>query len=162
MDLHRQVLAAAERAADAGEVDAHLLGREAEAGRDLVAVDVQPLRRDVDVDAALAVRDREPRLRPEERLILDPDLVDALDRDVARRLGVAVADDHVPHDVRSRIVAVAVAHRRPVGMERLLLGRALHVDDAARAARTRPRIAAAARRACSGCSAATSATGSPK
>ena len=84
MDLHREVLAAAERAADAGEVDPHLLGREAEARRDLVAVDVQPLRGDVDVDAALAVRDREPRLRAEERLVLDPDLVDALDRDVAR------------------------------------------------------------------------------
>ena len=83
VDLHREVLAAAERAADAGEVDAHLLGREAEARRDLVAVDVQPLRRDVDVDAALAVRDREPRLGAEERLVLDPDLVDALDRDLA-------------------------------------------------------------------------------
>ena len=32
-------------------------------------------------------------------------------------------------DVRARVVAVAVAHRRPVGMERLLLERALHVDD---------------------------------
>ena len=32
-------------------------------------------------------------------------------------------------DVRARVVAVAVAHRRPVGVERLLLGRALRVDD---------------------------------
>ena len=85
VDLHRQVLAPAERAADAAEVEPHLLGLEAEAGRDLVAVDVQPLRRDVDVDAALAVGDGEPRLGPEERLVLDPDLVDALDGDVARR-----------------------------------------------------------------------------
>ena len=61
VDLHREVLAAAEGAADAGEVDPHLLGREAEAGRDLVAVDVEPLRRDVDVDAALAVGDRDAR-----------------------------------------------------------------------------------------------------
>ena len=58
VDLHRQVLAPAERAADARQVDAHLLGRQAEARRHLVAVDVQPLRRDVDVDAALAVRAR--------------------------------------------------------------------------------------------------------
>ena len=42
---------------------------------------------------------------------------------------VAVADDHVPDDVRPRVVAVAVAHRRPVRVERLLLGRALGVDD---------------------------------
>ncbi len=75
VDLHREVLAPAERAADAGQVDAHLLGREAEAGRDLVAVDVQPLRRDVDVDAALAVGHGEPGLGAEEGLILDPDLV---------------------------------------------------------------------------------------
>ena len=80
VDLHREVLAAAERAADAGEVDAHLLERQAEARRDLRAVDVQPLRRDVDVDAALAVGHREPRLGPEERLVLDAELVDAADR----------------------------------------------------------------------------------
>ena len=97
VDLHRQVLAPAERAADAGEVDAHLLERQPEARRDLRAVDVQPLGRDVDVDAALAVGHREARLGAEERLVLDADLVDAADRDVARGVGVAVAD----HDVRT-------------------------------------------------------------
>ena len=102
---------------------------ETEARRDLRAVDVQPLRRDVDVDAAFAVRHREARLRPEERLILDPDLVDALDADVARRLGIAVADHHVPHDVRAVVLAVAVAAGRPLGMQIGLLGRALHVGD---------------------------------
>ena len=59
MDLHREVLAPPESPADAAEVDPHLLRLEAEAGSDLVAVDVQPLRRDVDVDAALGVRDRD-------------------------------------------------------------------------------------------------------
>ena len=83
MDLHREVLAAAERAADAGEVDPHLLERQPEAGRDLAAVDVQPLRRDVDVDAALAVGHREPGLGAEERLVLAAELVDAGDGDVA-------------------------------------------------------------------------------
>ena len=77
VDLHGEVLAPAERAADAREVDPHLLRLERETGCDLVAIDVQPLRRDVDVDAALAVRDRDPRLRPEERLILLPDVVHA-------------------------------------------------------------------------------------
>src|SRR3712207_7178551 len=52
--------APAERAAHAGKVDAHPLGRQVEARRDLVAVDVEPLGRDVDVDATLAVRDGEP------------------------------------------------------------------------------------------------------
>ena len=128
VDLHREVLAAAEGAADAGEVDAHLLGREPQAGRDLVAVDVQPLGRDVDVDAALAVRHREARLRAEERLVLDAELVGARDDDVARCVRVAVPDHQVADDVRARVVAVAVAHRRPVGMERLLRERALGVD----------------------------------
>ena len=73
VDLHREVLAPAERAADTCEVDPHLLGLEPEAGRHLVAVDVEPLGRDVDVDAALAVRDGEARLGAEERLILDAD-----------------------------------------------------------------------------------------
>ena len=129
MDLHGQVLAATECAAHAREVDAHLLERKAEARGDLVAVDVEPLRRDVDVDAALAVRDREAGLRPEERLVLDAELVDALDDHVARRLGVAVPDHHVADDVGSGVVAVAVPHRRAVRVERLLLERTLHVDD---------------------------------
>ena len=60
MDLDRQVLTASERAADAGEVDPNLLLGQAETRRNLLAVDVQPLRGDVDVDAALAVRDGEP------------------------------------------------------------------------------------------------------
>ena len=129
VDLDREVLATAERAADAGEVHPHLLVREPEAGGDLVAVDVEPLRRDVDVDAALAVGNRDARLRPEERLILAAELVDALDRDVAFDVRVAVPDHDRADDVRPRVVAVAVARRRPVGMERLLLGRALGIDD---------------------------------
>jgi hypothetical protein len=40
-----------------------------------------------------------------------------------------VADDHVADDVRTVVLAVAMRHRRPVGMQRRLLGRALHVDD---------------------------------
>jgi len=47
-------------------VDAHLLGLQIQARRDLIAIDVQPLGCDVHVDAALAVRHREPRLGPEE------------------------------------------------------------------------------------------------
>ena len=129
VDLHGQVLAATECPAHAREVDAHLLERKAEARRDLIAVDVKPLRRHVDVDAALAVRHRESGLRAEERLVLDAELVHALDDRVARRLGVAVPDHDVADDVGSRVVAVAVPHRGPVRMERLLLERALHVDD---------------------------------
>ena len=129
VDLHREVLAPAERAADAGEVDAHALGLEAEARRDLVAVDVQPLRRDVDVDAALAVGDREPGLGAEERLVLDPELVDARDGHVAARVRVAVPDHEVSDDVRARVVEVAVAVRPALVVDRLLLHRALHVDD---------------------------------
>ena len=90
---------------------------------------MQPLRRDVDVDAALAVGDGQPRLRPEERLILDADVVDAADGHVTVGVRVAVADDEVANDVRAVVLAVAVRHRRPVGVQRRLLGGALHVDD---------------------------------
>ncbi len=129
VDLHREVLAAAERAADTREVNTHLLGLQVQARRDLVAIDVQPLRCDVDVDAALAIRHRKPRLRPEERLVLDPDLVDTGDGHVAVGLGIPVPDEERAHDVRARIVPVAVAHRGAVGVERLLLRRPLRVDD---------------------------------
>ena len=63
VDLHRQVLASPERSSHAAEVHAHLLERQRETGRDLGAIDVQPLSRDVDVDSSLAVRHREARLR---------------------------------------------------------------------------------------------------
>jgi hypothetical protein len=129
VDLHREVLAAAERPADAGEVNTHALRREPEAGSHLVAVDVEPLRRDVDVHATLAVRHREPRLGAEERLVLAAELVDAADGDVAGRIGIAVADHDVADDVRAGVVAVAMAHRRPVGVQRLHVERPLGIVD---------------------------------
>src|SRR4029450_13745159 len=129
VDLHREVLAAAERAAHAREMDPDLLLAEPQTRSHLVAVDVQPLGRDVDVDAAFAVRNGESRLGPEERLILDSELVVALDGDIARRLWVAAADSHVPHDVRPGIVAKAVTKRPVLRVDRLLVHRSLHVDD---------------------------------
>ena len=70
-----------------------------------------------------------PGLGAEEGLILDAELVRPGDDDVSRRVRVAVADDDVPDDVGPWVVAVAVSHRRPVGVERVLLEGALHVDD---------------------------------
>ena len=127
VDLDREVLPPAERAADAGEVDTHPIGLQPEARRHLVTVDVRPLGRDVDVDASLAVRNRKAGLGAEERLVLRADLVDAGHGDVALRLGIAVADHDRADDVRARIVAVPVPHRRSIRMERLLLGRALRI-----------------------------------
>ena len=60
MHLHADVLAGAERAADAGEGHPHLVVAQAEAVGDLVAVDVQPLGGHVQVDAALAVGHGQP------------------------------------------------------------------------------------------------------
>src|SRR5437763_12410423 len=45
MDLHADVLARPEGAADAGEVEAHLFRRQIEAGGQLLEIRVQPLRR---------------------------------------------------------------------------------------------------------------------
>src|SRR4030095_8340670 len=129
VDLHGQVLAAAERAADAGEMNTDLLLTQTEARGNLVAVDVQPLRRDVDVDAALAVRNGQPRFGPQECLILNPELVIALDGDVARRIRVAALDPHVADAVRPGVVAKAVADGPLLRMDRLLVRRALHVHD---------------------------------
>jgi hypothetical protein len=129
VDLHRQVLTAPESAAHAGEVDPHLLGVETEARCDLVAIDVKPLGRHVDVDSALAVGDRDAGLGTEERLILLADLVDALDSDVRLGVGIAAADDERADDVRPRVVAIPVPHGRTVGMERLHLRRSFRIDD---------------------------------
>ncbi len=117
VDLHRDVLAAAERAADAAEREPHALGRQAEAGGDLVAVDVQPLRRDVQIDAAVAVRHRQPGLRAQERLVLHADLVGALDDDVGiRRRGVAVLDHDRAQEVAAVVQRRRIRRHRPLGV----------------------------------------------
>ena len=85
MHVHRQVLATAERAADTGQGEPHLLGRHRQRAADLLLVDVQPLGGDEQVDATVLGRHRQPGLRPEERLVLHADLVVALDHDVGRR-----------------------------------------------------------------------------
>ena len=128
MHLHRQVLAAAERAADAGEVDAHLLGREVETRCDLVAVDVEPLRRDVDVDRR--PRRRERRARTRARGTPDPGCR-CRRRPRPRRRPSASGSPWRITMCRTTfgpvVLAIAVTVRRPVGMEVLELGRALHV-----------------------------------
>ncbi len=131
MDLHGEVLAPAEGAADAGEVDAHLRRRQAEAGRDLVAVDVQPLRGDVDVHAALPVRNGQARFGPEEGLVLDAELVVAADRDLGGSVGVPVADRELADgllgllrvgDRGLRDVVDPDGRGRPAGLLRVLGG----------------------------------------
>ena len=70
MDLHVEVLARPERPADARQVDPDLVLGEPEARSDLLPVDVQPLRRHVEVDAAVPGRDGEPALGTERGLVL--------------------------------------------------------------------------------------------
>ena len=99
MRLHRQVLPRAEGSTDAGHGEADFLLGQAENARQLVLVDVQPLRRDVEVDAALSVRDRESRFRAERSLVLHADLVFAPDHYVRAGGWIAVPDPDVASDV---------------------------------------------------------------
>ena len=111
MDLQADVFPGAEGAADAAEDEPDPLLVEAEAGRDLLAVLVQPLRRHVQFDAgAIGVGDGDGGLEPEEGLVLHPDLVRALDDDVAGDRRVAT-----PDALRPQNVAVGMDRRmRPV------------------------------------------------
>ena len=105
---------------DTGEVQPDLVLGQSEARRDLLAVDVQPLRRDVEVDAAVLGRHRQTRLRPERRLVLHRRLVVAVDPDVRLGgVGLAVDDVHVTQDVPELVQA-----------RRLRRQRLLHVVDA--------------------------------
>jgi len=99
MRLHRQVFARAERAADPGHRQPHLVSRKAEHRGELLLVDMQPLGRDAQLDAACTVWDRKTRLRAERRLVLHSDLVLAADHDVGPRSLVAVTDLHVAQDL---------------------------------------------------------------
>ena len=146
MDLHAEVLAGAERAADAAERDPHLVGRQVEAGGDLVAVDVQPLGRHEQVDAAVLGGHREAGLGAEERLVLHPDLVVAGDHDVGGRVGSPCS----MCTCRSRLPDGCSGSASSAFSGSVIGGRLESTS-----------IRAAARRAVSGWSAATIAIGSP-
>ena len=70
MDLHVEVLARPEGAADARQMDPHLLLGEPEARRDLLPVHVEPLGGDEEVDAAVLGGNGQPALRAERGLVL--------------------------------------------------------------------------------------------
>ena len=75
-------------------------GGRSEAGGDLVAVLVQPLGGDEQLDAGAArVGQRQSRLQPEERLVLHAELVRALDDDLADERLVAADDALMADDV---------------------------------------------------------------
>jgi hypothetical protein len=99
VDVHGQVLAAAERAADAGEGHPDLLGGQPERGTDLALVGVQPLGGDVQVDPAVLGRYGQAGLRAQESLVLHAHLVLAHDDDLGFRVLVAAAQPQVPHQV---------------------------------------------------------------
>ena len=100
MDLHRQIFAAAERSTHPGECQPYHLGRQVEALGELVLIHVQPLRRDVQVHSALAIRDGEPGFGTQKGLVLHADLVlPGYDHVRLHVLGVAVHDVNVAQDV---------------------------------------------------------------
>lgn len=111
VDLHRQVLASAEGAADAGQGHPHLVLGQAEHGGDLAQVGVEPLGGDVEVDAAVLAGHGETRLGAEEGLVLHAEVVVARDDHVGARGGrggVAAHDRLAVHDVGVRDVAAVV------------------------------------------------------
>ena len=124
--VHRQVLAAAEGAADAGEREPHLLGRQAEARHICCWSTCSHWVDDVEVDAAVLGRHREAGLGAEEGLVLHADLVLAGDDDVrlrASRPDVALAHLEVPDQVavrsQHRRLAAELHDRRRLRVQRL-------------------------------------------
>ena len=105
------------------------LGRQPEAGGDLLAILVQPLRGDVQLDAgAVVVGDGERRLEAEERLVLHAELVGALDHDVAGGLGVAAHDALAAQQVAVGMDRRVIAGDRHLGIEQRLEHLVLHHD----------------------------------
>ena len=103
MHVHGQVLAAAERAAHAGQDQPDLLRRQAERGADLLLVHMQPLGGNEKLHASGAVRHGQSRLGAEERLVLHPDLVAAGHDHVGRGRRVALADLQMADQVAARM-----------------------------------------------------------
>src|SRR5438067_2844417 len=103
MDLHADILARAEGAADAGEVEAYLCRWQIEAGGQLLEIGVQPLRGDEEIDATVGGGNRQARFGTEGRLVLHAGLVHPLHPDVGGRAGVAMDDREGAHNVALRM-----------------------------------------------------------
>nr|BFE88469.1 hypothetical protein GCM10020093_110700 [Planobispora longispora] len=149
VDLHRQVLPGAERAAHPGQRHPYLLGGQPEARRDLVAVHVQPLGGDVQVHPAVLGRYGQAGLGSQERLVLHADLVLPGDHDGRGELRAdpdGLVAQHVAGVVDPRAVRI---ERGPARIGHRLAELVVHHDRLRRPAGR------------SGWSAATSATGSP-
>lgn len=132
VDLHRQVLASAERAADARERHPDLVLGQAQDGRDLTQVGVQPLGGDVEVDATVLGGHGETGLGAQERLVLHAEGVLALDDEVGLLGGLfdVAADDRLAvHDVGVRDVADVVVVAVLVDEDRVRRGRGRLVRD---------------------------------
>jgi hypothetical protein len=97
--LHAQVLPAAERPADTGQRQPHLVEGQAECACRLLLVDVQPLRGEVKVHAALVVGHREAGLRTQESLVLHADLVHPRHHDLGGHRRVALHDPLMAHHI---------------------------------------------------------------
>ena len=116
MDLHRQVLASTEGAADAAENEPHPLRLEVERRGQLVSIDVEPLGGDVKVHPAVVGRHREAGLRAQERLVLHPHLVFAPDHHLALGVRVAVANRHVTQQVAGPVQLSGGGVERALGV----------------------------------------------
>ena len=134
MDLHADVLARPERAPHPGQVQPDLLVRERQAGRDLLAVHMQPLGGHVQVDAAVLGRDRQPRLGPEGGLVLHAGLVVALHPDLGLGVGIPVHHADVAEDVAPRVELAGVGVEGPGHVREGLEDLVLHLDPLRRPA----------------------------
>lgn len=132
VDLHRQVLTTAERAADTRQRHPDLVLGQAEHRRDLAQVGVQPLGGDVEVDSAVLGGDRQARLGAEECLVLHAEGVLARDDEVgalASRFDIAPDDRLTVEDVRVVDVADVVVGAVVVDEDRVRRGRGGLVRD---------------------------------
>lgn len=98
-ELEALVLAVGGGAGDAGDDDLDALGVKAVAGGGAVAVGVRVGRGEVELHAAVGARYREARLGADGGGVLAADAVEALDDDVAGRVGVAVTQRDVADQV---------------------------------------------------------------
>lgn len=102
-ELERGVLAVGRRTGHAGDDDADAVRVEAEAGGGEVAVGVRVGGGGVDLHPAVGAGHREAGLGSDGGGVLAADPVEALDHDLPRRLGVAVAQRDVPDQVAVRV-----------------------------------------------------------
>jgi hypothetical protein len=99
MDLDTQIFTRPKGATDTCKVNTNLVLGQVQAGSDLATVNVEPLRSDIQLDAAIAGRNGKASFRTKRSLVLHTGFVVTINGDIVRSIRIAMNDLEVAYHI---------------------------------------------------------------